>query len=360
MTRTHLRGSWRPGPTASPFPPVAALLGVGALLLGTCPAMAQSISVTSGTATVSGTGTAVTGSGTTFGGGAGPNTSSYMTGTVAGVNTVLNLQDGGSIQSITTGTGSPAINISGGTAGTISVNGGLNAVQTSITISGGTVTTVNSDRAGVGISGGTIQSVNSGFNGIGTITVSGGNIQKLSAQGNLTINGGTLGSVTTNGFSFSNGVTVTAGTIQALSLLNPGNNSISGGNISSLTNSSGGASISGGSFQSISNRGPLSISGGSFQFITNYNTLNIMGTNLQEIGTPTDANNDGVFQILGTLSDGETLNAQYTQNSGVLEFNGVPATPSPVPEASTAAALGGLLLLGGAGLAVRARKRAKA
>ena len=43
-----------------------------------------------------------------------------------------------------------------------------------------------------------------------------------------------------------------------------------------------------------------------------------------------------------------------------LQFNGVRATPTPVPEASTVASLGGMLLLGGAGLALRARKRARA
>ena len=167
----------------------------------------------------------------------------------------------------------------------------------------------------------------------GPITISGGNVQNVNTPYSLTVSGGTLGSV--NAFFAS----VSGGMIQTLN--------ISG----SIPFFNAGASISGGSFQFITNS----------DFFGN-NTINITGTNLQEIGTPTGANNDGVFQLIGLLSDGETLNAQYTQ-SGLntqLQFNGVRATPTPVPEASTVASLGGMLLLGGAGLALRARKRAKA
>ena len=167
----------------------------------------------------------------------------------------------------------------------------------------------------------------------GPITISGGNVQNVNTPYSLTVSGGTLGSV--NAFFAS----VSGGMIQTLN--------ISG----SIPFFNAGASISGGSFQFITNS----------DFFGN-NTINITRTNLQEIGTPTGANNDGVFQLIGLLSDGETLNAQYTQAGphSTLEFNGMAATPTPVPEASTVASLGGMLLLGGAGLALRARKRAKA
>ena len=71
MTRTSSRVPQLP---ASSFCHVPTLLGVGPLLLCACPVWAQTLSVSAGTATVSGAGT--TGTGITFGGGAGPGTSS--------------------------------------------------------------------------------------------------------------------------------------------------------------------------------------------------------------------------------------------------------------------------------------------
>ncbi len=76
---------------------------------------AQTLSIDEGTATISGGGTAVTGSYTTFGGGAGPATTRYssvssdFTGTLA-------LQSGGSIQALTSSGGH--VTMSGGTIGT--------------------------------------------------------------------------------------------------------------------------------------------------------------------------------------------------------------------------------------------------
>ena len=212
----------------------------------------------------------------------------------------------------------------------------MSSITSTINISGGTVTTVTDDQGRVNISGGTVQNVGADTSDAlqtGPITISGGNVQNVNTPYSLAVSGGTLGSAT----AYFAGIT--GGTIQTLNISGP----------SSFF--SGGARISGGSFQFITNT----------DFFGN-NIINITGTNLQEIGTPTGANNDGVFQLIGLLSDGETLNAQYTQAGphSTLEFNGVAATPTPVPEASTVASLGGMLLLGGAGLALRARKRAKA
>ena len=83
--------------------------------------------------------------------------------------------------------------------------------------------------------------------------------------------------------------------------------------------------VSGRTIQTLNISGPSSffsgganISGERFQFIrsTDFfgsNTINATGTNLQEIGMPTGANNDGVFRLIGLLSDGETadLAARY-------------------------------------------------
>ena len=81
-----------------------ALLFAGFLASYAHPVSAQTIVVNSGSATVSGTGTTVVGVGTTLGG-ADFTTNSYTTGTAAGQDihgpSTLNLEDGGSIQSIT-------------------------------------------------------------------------------------------------------------------------------------------------------------------------------------------------------------------------------------------------------------------
>jgi len=335
MARTRSYRRSRPTPH---FQAVPALLGVGALLLCAGPTRAQTLTLSGpngggSSATVSGTGTAITGINTTFGGGAGPSTSSYQRGIAA--YGALNLQNGGSFQNITAGQ-SGTVNVFGGTVGTVTDQSGVSSITSTINISGGTVTTVTDDQGRVNISGGTVQNVGADTSDAlqtGPITISGGNVQNVNTPYSLTVSGGTLGSV--NAFFAS----VSGGMIQTLN--------ISG----SIPFFNAGASISGGSFQFITNS----------DFFGN-NTINITGTNLQEIGTPTGANNDGVFQLIGLLSDGETLNAQYTQSgfNTQLQFNGVRATPTPVPEASTVASLGGMLLLGGAGLALRARKRAKA
>ena len=335
MARTRSYRRSRPTPH---FQAVPALLGVGALLLCAGPTRAQTLTLSGpngggSSATVSGTGTAITGINTTFGGGAGPSTSSYQRGIAA--YGALNLQNGGSFQNITAGQ-SGTVNVFGGTVGTVTDQSGVSSITSTINISGGTVTTVTDDRGRVNISGGTVQNVGADTSDAlqtGPITISGGNVQNVNTPYSLTVSGGTLGSV--NAFFAS----VSGGMIQTLN--------ISG----SIPFFNAGASISGGSFQFITNS----------DFFGN-NTINITGTNLQEIGTPTGANNDGVFQLIGLLSDGETLNAQYTQSgfNTQLQFNGVRATPTPVPEASTVASMGGMLLLGGACLALHARKRAKA
>ena len=138
---------------------------------------------------------------------------------------------------------------------------------------------------------------------------------------------------------------MTDGTIGTLDIAGGDQNQISGGTITHLISDYALAHIS--------------ISGGSFQFIDNIgsrNVINITGTGLQEIGTPTDAAGDGTFHLIGTLTDGQALDAQYTQQpSTTLEFDGGTVVSTPVPEASTLASLG-LMLVSGLGLTLRSRK----
>ncbi len=368
-----------------------ALCFAGSLLLCAHPASAQTIAVNSGTATVSGTGTTVVGAGTTFGSGANAATTHYAAGEARGdgffdASSTLNLQNGGSIQNVTTASGGLAniaggsvgnataggvndygqINISGGTVqnastgdngGQVVISGGMvqnadsgtgvSSINDSLIISGGTVGKVTIDRAGVSIQGGIVGSIaGDDPNSVGAIHVSGGNVQSIDTPSNIIVSAGT---VNTANASTSQ---VTGGTIQTLNL--NGSGSISGGTIKNFNVNSEGDNTK--------------ISGGKFQFLTVSgvdNIINITGTGLEEIGTPTDAFGTGVFHLIGTLTDGAALNAQYTQNppsisnipSGELEFNGVPAVATPVPEASTAGSLAFLLLLSGAGLAFRAYKR---
>ena len=101
---------------------------------------AQTLSIDEGTATISGSGTAVTGSYTTFGGGAGPATTSYnfvysdFTGTLA-------LQSGGSIQTLTSSGGH--VTMSGGTVGTFNAEasylGDGEFANPEVSITGGSV-----------------------------------------------------------------------------------------------------------------------------------------------------------------------------------------------------------------------------
>jgi len=301
--------------------PSSALALVGLTFLSAHPATAQVFNPAGNSATVSG-------SGTVYDNGTSNSISSYDSASAAN-SYILNLQDGGTINSILTAKGGKA-NISGGTVQDLTI---FSTSQTD-NISGGSVASVTVN-GGVVISGGTVGTVNVTGSGLGGIaTIKGGTIKSLSAgQSNIssvTISGGSIGSFTSGAF-----------------------NTISGGIINNFTTTGTGISPT------------TQISGGGFQFITNSgmnDIINITGTNLQEIGTPTDANNDGVFRLMGLLSDGEALNAQYTQSgtSNQLRFNGVAATPTPVPETSTVVSLGGMLLLGGAGLALRARKRARA
>ena len=104
---------------------------------------AQTLSIYEGTATVSGSGTAVTGFYTTFGGGAGPATTSYDS-VYSDFTGMLSLQPGGSIQTLTSNGG--VVTMSGGTVGTFNADanylgdGEFDNPQVSIT--GGSVNTL--------------------------------------------------------------------------------------------------------------------------------------------------------------------------------------------------------------------------
>ena len=95
------------------------------------------------------------------------------------------------------------------------------------------------------------------------------------------------------------------------------------------------------------------IQGGTFGTLASayYGGYNIDGNDLQLFS-------NGL--VTGTLSDGETLNAQYTNSDGkgFLDFNGIAAVPEAVPEASTTVSLSLLLVLGAGGL-ILAKRRAK-
>ena len=105
---------------------------------------AQSLNIDQGTATISGSGTVVTGLYTTFGG-AGPATTSYNS-VFSDFTGTLNLQPGGSIQTFTSSGG--VATMSGGTVGTFNADavylgdGDFNNPQVSIT--GGSVNTLYS------------------------------------------------------------------------------------------------------------------------------------------------------------------------------------------------------------------------
>ena len=256
------------------------------------------------------------------------------------------------MQSASTGYNNGHVTISGGNIGYADSGSGTSSIFNSLILSGGTIGGVYFGYAGVSIQGGTIGVV-SPNGSYGTVGVSGGNIQQIVSPNGMTISGGTVQTATAGGYgdNFSSSV-VTGGMIQTLSLLGGNSNKISGGTISNLIANGVSADID--------------ISGGSFQFITNNvtpNFINITGTGLEMIGTPTDAEGDGVFHLSGTLTDGEELDAQYTQEPPVgwptaeLEFNGVPAVAIPVPEASTFDSLALMFLLSGVGLALRAYKR---
>jgi len=319
----------------------------------------------SGSGTVSGSGTTVSGN-YAFSGGAGTATANYSSvdayGAGSAASTVA-LQPGGSIAALTLYNDSQALvtcgsittlvtgfgtqpdpfnkagfSITGGSVGTISHNseGGVGS------IGGGTVGSVTafSDLASIlQISGGTVGTATiSSQRFTSKATISGGSIGTFNLDGsNLSMSGGDLGSL-------SFGITPEGST----GTLDASNATISGGHVSAL-------SAMGGFEERPDFLGPLyatcTIQGGTFGTLAAayYGGYNIDGSDLRLFTNG---------EVTGTLSDGEALNAQYTNGdgNGFIDFNGVAAVPQAVPEASTTVSLGLLLMLGAGGM-VLARRR---
>ncbi len=320
----------------------------------------------SGSGAISGTGTIVSGN-YAFSGGASAATTAYNSvdayGAGSAASTVA-LQSGGSIAALTLHDDSQAA-IAGG------------SVTNLLTASGQQPDPFNT--AGFSITGGsvnTILDVSQGLGSIGGGTV--GSINDYSFGGNLLkISGGTVGTATLTSLTFTNNATVSGGSIGTFNL-EGSNLSMSGGSLNSLVfntspsttrdlNTSN-ATITGGHVAAISTVGyfqynppvvdapqyaTCTIQGGTFGTLASayYGGYNIDGNDLQLFSNGA---------VTGTLLDGETLNAQYTNSDGkgFLDFNGMAAVPEAVPEASTTVSLGLLLLLGASGM-IMAERRAK-
>ena len=102
----------------------------------------------------------------------------------------------------------------------------------------------------------------------------------------------------------------------------------------------------------------VSVRGGSIDYLDTEgaSVLDLFGTGLSETFVA-QGSDFKQYTVTGTLQNGNLLNADYYDYSGTLEFNGVAAVPS-VPEASSVASLGVLLVLGLGGLAAARRRKA--
>lgn len=319
----------------------------------------------SGAGTISGGGTSVSGN-YAFSGGASTATANYSSvdayGAGSAASTVA-LQSGGSIAALTLYDDSQALVYGGSVTNLLTASGQqpdpFNTAGFSIT--GGSVSTIFDGSQGLGsISGGTIGSV--------TDRAPGGNL--------LNISGGTVGAATLSSLTFTNMAAVSGGSIGTFNLDGSALN-MSGGSLDSLVlntspegstgvvNTSN-ATITGGHVAEISAFGffqynpPIfdapqyatcTIQGGTFGTLASayYGGYDIDGTNLQLFSS-------GL--VTGTLLDGETLNANFTNTdgNGFIDFNGVAAIPQAVPEASTTISLGLLLMLGAGGI-IASRRR---
>lgn len=318
----------------------------------------------SGAGTISGSGTNATGN-YAFSDGATAATENYSSVDAYGAGSAASmvaLQSGGSIAALTLYDDSQALVAGGSVTSLLTASGQqpdpFNTAGFSIT--GGSVSTILEGSQGLGsISGGTIGSV--------TDRAPGGNL--------LNISGGTVGTATLSSLTFTNKAAASGGSIGTFNLDGSALN-MSGGSLDSLvldTSPEGStgvvntsdATITGGHVAAISTVGffrynpPIfnapqyatcTIQGGTFGTLasTYYGGYNIDGTDLQLFS-------NGL--VTGTLLDGETLNANFTNTDGkgFIDFNGVAAIPQAVPEASTIS-LGLLLALGAGGL-VTAKRR---
>lgn len=262
---------------------------------------------------------------------------------------------GGSVYFLNTDDASTAI-VNGGSVNTISsfntsqvnfTGGATNSLSThdasvaNISSSAGILTTY--DNSSANVSGGTTgiqtygsSTVNftSGSSGFGnfdiydasTLNVSGGSIFEVDAQSTSTVN-------------------VSGGSVRALNTFALG--SIIGG---------GTVNITGGSLQYLNADAAsiFNITGGNLQNLSTseLSTINLFGTGFTQTLLQTNPS-DQVYSIAGTLQNGDTLNAQYSDYGGTLNF----ITPAAVPEASSVISLGALLALGLGGYALNARRR---
>ena len=322
------------------------------------PVSAQSLSLVTADGTISGSGTAVSGS-YTYGGGASGATSAYSS-VDTNTQSTLALQSGGSITNLSIHDSSTAT-ISGGSVGTLTSNGHFGA---SFSITGGTVGAISDGSVGTlsTISGGTV-----------------GNIDDVDpdlqlAGGPLAISGGDVGNVVMSSHGVGGGtdLKVSGGSVQSVTSY-AGTTEISGGSVGSLTlnvgydgsgNFVGGAgSISGGTVGDVSVLG-IKETNSDFFNSTVYTTCNITGGT---VGTLIAADYGGydLFgsdlhltdsgYITGILSNGQVIDSVFTNTDGkgFLQFNNIAA----VPEASTTLSLSLLLMLGLGGMVVAAKRK---
>lgn len=237
-----------------------------------------------------------------------------------------------------------ALGSQGNGIGSATISGSGTSVSGDATFSGGAGPTTTSYSA--------VSAVSSAFGGNpSTVTLqAGGSIASLTTRGStLTMSGGSVGNLT-----------LAASTGPGSGQVNPSSASITGGSVKAITASGGTTAFPGQPPTSVFTT--CTIQGGTFGTLasTNNGGFNIIGSNLFLF-------TNGL--VTGTLSDGEMLNAQYTNSStfgvsGFLDFNGIAAVPvappAAVPEASTTVSLGLLLMLGLGGIAVARHRKAAA
>lgn len=376
-----------------PFPalrrdlPALLPLSFTLLLMPIHPAVAQRLDLNQGSALIINdgvqSGTFLSSTNYAFSGGASPATYSYK---------VINMAtfDGTSVLTLSTGSSvttlydfySGTTNVNGGQVGTFNNSGvTVNLTDGSVTslsgggyvnVSGGTLGTVT-DEFQVSVTGGTVNDLRSGGNayvsggqvntllnggGSGVAFISGGQVGVLtdSDAANTTITGGTVTTINSDPFyGITRTITINGGTIGAVDNAYNGTLILNGGSIGSVTNekgspfdpfmSPGSFQASGGSVGTLNNYGLTRITGGQFTFLDNFQrgVINVYGLGLSL---------SGGF-VTGLLQDGESINAAYQDDGGVLNLFNTGA----VPEASTTASFGLLLALGMGGVAIAAKRK---